>query len=38
MTTSQAYEKFEETNEVIFITLSGFFTNNWYIMSCIIND
>lgn len=38
MITSHARGEFEKTNEIIFIPLSGFFTNNWYVMSCIIND
>lgn len=38
MITSHAHEEFEKTNEIIFITLSGFFTNNWYVIPCIINE
>lgn len=38
MITSHTHGELEKTNEIIFITLSGFFTNNWYAMPCIIND
>lgn len=38
MTTFKTCGKFEKTNKIMFVTLSDFFTNNWYIMSSIIND